>query len=492
MEAEIIAVGTELLLGDILNTNAQYLAAQLAALGFTVHYQTVVGDNAGRLAAVLRSARQRSRLLVVCGGLGPTADDLTRQTAAAVFGDTLIEDPVELARIAAVFAALGRPMTDNNRVQALVPAHGGKFVNDNGTAPGIWLQQGDCRAVLLPGPPAELRPMFENQVRPWLQTLTRAALVSRWLYVTGIPESTLDARLAGYLAAENPTAALYAKTAEVHIRLTARAETAAGEAAAGAEDAAGAADTAVAKATAAADALAVRVAKELGAAVYGTDCEGGLPLTEDAAASGGTATPEGAAGLAETTTLDGMTTLPEGAADTTLPYATTLEAAVVAALRAAGRQVSFAESCTGGLTTQRLTAVPGASEVFCGGVVSYSEDFKQRLLGVRAETLAAHTVYSAPVAVEMARGAARLAAADLGVGITGIAGPDGGLTGIPVGTVFIALYDAKGGRHAVQRLYCPDRGRAEVRLRASQRALDMVRRAALGLAPGDDVEWEKE
>lgn len=473
MEAEIIAVGTELLLGDILNTNAQYLAAQLAALGFTVHYQTVVGDNAGRLAAVLRSARQRSRLLVVCGGLGPTADDLTRQTAAAVFGDTLIEDPVELARIAAVFAALGRPMTDNNRVQALVPAHGGKFVNDNGTAPGIWLQQGDCRAVLLPGPPAELRPMFENQVRPWLQTLTRAALVSRWLYVTGIPESTLDARLAGYLAAENPTAALYAKTAEVHIRLTARAvngavndavndaaaEVADTNAGAGDDEANGGVDTdaATRAAESAADALAVRIAAELGEAVYGVDRAGGLPLP-----------------------------------GRTLPYATTLEAAVVAALRAAGRQVSFAESCTGGLTTQRLTAVPGASEVFCGGVVSYSEDFKQRLLGVRAETLAAHTVYSAPVAVEMARGAARLAAADLGVGITGIAGPDGGLPGIPVGTVFIALYDAKGGRHAVQRLYCPDRGRAEVRLRASQRALDMVRRAALGLALGDDVEWEKE
>ena len=415
LNAEIIAVGTELLLGNILNTNAQYLAEQLAALGMTVHYQTVVGDNAERLAGVLRTAKARSALLVVCGGLGPTADDLTKQTAAAVFGDTLVEDKQELARLQDYFAARGLPMTPNNARQALVPAHGGKFVNDNGTAPGILLHDGDRWAVLLPGPPSELRPMFERQVLPWLRSRQQAALVSRWLHVVGVPESELDDRLARQLNADNPTVALYAKTGEVHIRVTARA-----------------ADRTAAAALA--DAAVQQLCQTLGSAVYSTD-------------------------------------------------GSTLEATVLALLRRRGLRLTCAESCTGGLLAQRLTSVPGASEAFDCGIVSYSEAIKQKLLGVRAETLAAHTVYSASVAAQMARGAAALAGADLAVGITGIAGPGGALPGIPVGTVFIGLYDARPDdvRCRVLRLYLPGRSRDEVRWRAAQAALDLVRRAVLGL-----------
>ena len=417
MNAEIIAVGTELLLGDILNTNAQYLAGQLAALGFTVHYQTVVGDNAGRLAEVLRAAKARTQLLVLCGGLGPTEDDLTKQTAAQVFGDVLIEDAQELARIEAHFAALGRPMTPNNRRQALIPAHGGKFTNDNGTAPGILLRDGEKQAILLPGPPSELVPMFEKRVLPYLRTLSDCVLVSRWLHVIGIPESQLDMQLADRLNAANPTTALYAKTGEVHIRVTARAETGA-EAAAMADDAAKA------------------LQDELGDAVYSAD-------------------------------------------------GSDLETTVVHLLKAAGAHLALAESCTGGLLAQRITSVSGASDVFDCGIVSYSEKIKQRLLGVKAETLAQHTVYSAPVAAQMARGAAALAGAEYGVGITGIAGPTGGLPGIPVGTVFIAVHSPQGT--FVRRAVWTNRSRQDVRIRAATAALDMLRRAVLGLLQPDAV-----
>lgn len=415
MNAEIIAVGTELLLGDILNTNAQYLASRLADLGFTVHYQSVVGDNAERLAGVLQTAKARARLLVVCGGLGPTEDDLTKQTAARVFRDTLVEDAEELERIRAHFAALEKPMTPNNARQALVPAHGGKFTNDNGTAPGILLRDGDHQAILLPGPPSELRPMFETKVLPYLRTLSDSVLVSRWLHVIGIPESQLDLQLADWLNAANPTTALYAKTGEVHIRITAKAED---------EEAA----------AAGADATAQQLCEILGEAVYSTD-------------------------------------------------GSDLETTVVRLLKAAGTHTALAESCTGGLLAQRITTVSGASDVFHCGIVSYSEEIKQRLLGVRAETLAAHTVYSVPVAAQMARGAAALAGAEYGVGITGIAGPTGGLPGIPVGTVFIAVHSPQGTfvRHALWT----NRSREDIRWRAATAALEMLRRAVLGLPQPD-------
>ena len=421
MNAEIIAVGTELLLGDILNTNAQYLAQQLAALGITVHHQCVVGDNAARLTEVLQAAKQRSELLILSGGLGPTQDDLTKQTAAAVFHDTLREDTDELARITAHFAALGKEMTPNNARQALIPARGGKFINNNGTAPGILLRDGDREAILLPGPPSELIPMFEQQVLPYLQTRCDNTLVSRWLHVIGIPESTLDVLLADHLNAENPTTALYAKTGEVHIRITAKAS-----------------DTDAA--AAAAQRTADEIARVLGSTVYSAD-------------------------------------------------GSDLETTVVTLLRRTEKTLALAESCTGGLLAQRITSVPGASEVFGCGIVSYAEACKQKLLGVKAETLAAHTVYSAEVAAEMARGVAALSGADYGVGITGIAGPGGGTPETPVGTVFIGL--ACGGRCFVRRMNCHHRSREEVRRRAAEAALDMVRLAALGLPLPDAAEMDR-
>ncbi len=159
MKAEIICVGTELLLGDILNTNAQFLAKELAALGITVHHQWVVGDNEGRLAQLIDQAMERSDLLVFSGGLGPTADDLTKETVARCFDDTLHLEPSILEGIRAYFSATGRHMPPNNEKQAMVPTKGGWFENHNGTAPAVWFQKGAKRAVLLPGPPSELKPL---------------------------------------------------------------------------------------------------------------------------------------------------------------------------------------------------------------------------------------------------------------------------------------------------------------------------------------------
>ena len=233
MTAEIIAVGTELLLGDILNTNAQFLSQQLAQLGVTVHFQSVVGDNPARLESVVRLAMQRSDLLVFSGGLGPTDDDLTKQTVARAFEDELRLDGEELARIRAFFTAWGRTMPPNNEKQAYVPVRGRKLHNANGTAPGMLFEAkaGGKWAVLLPGPPAELQPMFLNEVRPWLAGLTNCALHSLTLRVAGIGESHLEGKVAHLLSGENPTAALYAKTGEVFIRITAKARDAAAAAA---------------------------------------------------------------------------------------------------------------------------------------------------------------------------------------------------------------------------------------------------------------------
>lgn len=226
MKAEIITVGTELLLGDIVNTNAQYLAQQLAWLGFSVYYQTVVGDNPGRLEETVRAAAQRSDILVFCGGLGPTKDDLTKETVAKVFEDTLMLDEGELEKIRAYFAASGRTMAENNRKQAMIPQRGGKFDNPNGTAPGVYFEKEGKAAILLPGPPRELKPMFENKVKPYLARFQDAAIESLTLRIVGVGESNLELMVEKFLAEENPTAALYAKDSEVHLRITAKAKSA--------------------------------------------------------------------------------------------------------------------------------------------------------------------------------------------------------------------------------------------------------------------------
>ena len=416
MTAEIICVGTELLLGDIVNTNARFLSRELAELGITVLHQHVVGDNAARLKELVGTARARSDLLVFSGGLGPTADDLTKETVADAFGDTLAFDPEEWRKIVDFFARTGRTPTENNRKQAMVPVRGHKLPNAHGTAPGAWFEDenGHC-AALMPGVPREMKAMWAEQVRPRLEAHQNCTIHSMTLRVLG-GESSIASKVAPLFESDNPTAAIYCKTGESEIRVTARAATRA-------------------EAEAACRARVEEFRAILGPCAYDVDVPG----------------------LAHT---------------------------VVRVLREQGLQAATAESCTGGLVAQQLTGVPGASEVFGYGFVTYASAAKTRLLGVPAELIERCNVVSGPVAAAMARGALQASGAELSVALTGLAGPGGALPGKPVGTVYLAGGDARTGRVHLMRL---DLGgyadRDNIRTRAALYALDLLRRMALGLPP---------
>ena len=419
MTAEIISVGTELLLGNILNTNAQFLSQELAALGITVQRQSTIGDNHDRLAEWVEAAKARADLLVFTGGLGPTADDLTKETVAACYGDSLTFDPEEWEKITSFFARMGRQTTPNNRKQAMVPVHGQKIPNAHGTAPGAWFEQEGRCAVLMPGVPAEMKAMWAEQVRPRLLARQNCTLHSLTLRVLG-GESDIEYRVRGLLKNENPTAAIYCKTGESEIRVTARA-----------------ANRAAAEA-------ACRARIEEFRAILG-----------------------------------------DNAYDVDVPG---LAYTVVRTLRERGLQAATAESCTGGLVAEQLTAVPGASEVFGTGFVTYAAAAKTRLLGVDPALIERCNVVSAPVAAAMARGALTASGADLSVALTGLAGPGGALPGKPVGTVYLAGGDARTGCVHVARLnLCGYGDRAIIRARAALQALDLLRRMALGLAPVNAV-----
>ena len=412
MTAEIISVGTELLLGNILNTNAQYLSQELAALGITVQRQSTVGDNHDRLADWVREAKDRCDLLVFTGGLGPTADDLTKETVADCYGDTLVFDPEEWDKITAYFAASGRQTTPNNRKQAMVPVHGHKIENRHGTAPGAWFEQEGRCAVLMPGVPGEMKAMWTEEVRPMLLARQNCALHSLTLRVLG-GESNLEYKLRPLLENENPTAAIYCKTGECEIRITARAAT----------DAEGAEKC---------RAYAKKFYDLLGDAVYDEDVPG-------------------------------------------------LEHTVVRTLKERGLTISAAESCTGGLIAQRLTNVPGASEVFGYGFVTYWAEAKAKLVGVDPAVIDRFNVVSAPVAAQMALGAAKASGADIALSVTGLAGPGGGEPLRPVGTVYLGA--AREGKVWVKKLFVsrPDRGL--IRARAAQGALELALRLAQGKTP---------
>lgn len=420
MTAEIICVGTELLLGDIVNTNAQFLSRELAELGISVLHQHVIGDNPQRLRELVTQARSRSDLLVFSGGLGPTEDDLTKETVAEAFGDTLHFDEEEWDKIVAFFARTHRTPTENNRKQAMVPTRGHKIINDHGTAPGAWFEdaQGHC-AALLPGVPREMKAMWTEQVRPALQRWQNCTIHSRTLRVLG-GESSIASKVEPLFESANPTAAIYCKTGESEIRVTAREATA--EAA-----------------QRACDEYLEKFRAILGDAAYDVD----VPA---------------------------------------------LEYTVVRVLREKGLHAATAESCTGGMIAQRLTNVPGASEVFGYGFVTYAEEAKQKLLGVDEALIRHYNVVSGPVAVAMAFGAARAAGAELAVGITGIAGPGGALPGKPVGTVYLAGADTRTGQGWLLRLTLGGyHDREIIRTRAVLYALDLLRRMALGLPVPDGV-----
>ncbi len=371
MTVEIISVGTEILLGNIVNTNAAYLSEKCAGLGLSCYYQDVVGDNEERLFETIKLALSRADILLLSGGLGPTQDDLTKEVAAKAFGKELYLHEETKEAIRKFFEERGLEITDNNWKQAMVPEGCIVMENPNGTAPGIIMAQDNKHVVLMPGPPGELIPMFEHSIMPYLAGLQSGVIYSQTVKICGVGESKAESMVSDLIAAQtNPTIATYAKTGEVHLRVTARAE-----------------DEKEARK------LVKPMIKDLkgrfGNHVYTTDDE------------------------------------------------VTLEKAVVDLLAANKLTACTVESCTGGMLSARLINVPGVSEVFKTGYVTYSNKSKRRLLGIKKNILLKHGAVSEQIAREMAKTAAMLAKTDVCVSTTGIAGPDGGTPEKPVGLVYI-------------------------------------------------------
>ena len=413
MSAEILCIGTELLLGNITNGNARWIAEQLAALGIPHHRQLVVGDNRERLIAELQVAASRCRVLITTGGLGPTPDDLTTEAIAAAFGAPLVEHPQVWAEIQARLALRGRPCAASNRRQAFLPEGAALLPNPTGTAPGmIWSPRPEFTILTFPGVPSEMRAMWQATAAPWLQAagLAEGVFASRMLHFWGVGESNLAEQMADLLESANPTVAPYAGSGEVKLRITARAATA--EAAAQLLEP-----------------VETEIRARTGALCFGVD---------DAS----------------------------------------LASVLLEQLRRRGQTLAVAESCTGGGLGAALAAVPGASDVFLGGVIAYANSVKQGVLGVPAELLAAHGAVSDPVARAMAEGARRATGADWALAITGVAGPGGGSAEKPVGLVHIAVAGPAGCSSEGVR-FGASRGRSWIQTLAAGEALNRLRLALL-------------
>ena len=414
MIAELIAVGTELLLGNIANTDGQFLSEKLSAMGITVHHHTVVGDNPVRLAEALETARKRADIIITTGGLGPTYDDLTKQTICKTFGKELELHEDILEEIRTWFQTkLGKVMPENNVQQALLPVGCTVFDNPVGTAPGCAFEENGVHVLMLPGPPFECKYMFENRAAQYLERFTNGVIVSHEIKIFGMGESSVEEALREPMTQlTNPTLAPYAKLNECMVRATAKAETRE-------------------KAEELLRPLVEQVRGTLGDVIYGIDVE-------------------------------------------------SLEEVVSGLLRERGLTLSAAESCTGGLIAKRMTDLPGASNVFRGGVVSYTNGVKAGVLGVPEALLEEFGAVSEPVARAMAERCRKVCGSDLAVSVTGVAGPDQDDRGNEVGTVYIALARAEGT--ICKKLSCGrGRGRDRVRSAAASSAFDMIRRQLLGL-----------
>ena len=411
--AELIAVGTEILLGNIANTDAQILSEKLAELGVDVLYHTVVGDNPKRLRAALELARTRADIIITTGGLGPTYDDLTKQTICETFGRKNVLHPELEAWLRDWFAARGRPMTENNLQQAYLPENCTVFENHNGTAPGCAFCEGGVHVLMLPGPPHECALMFETGAAAYLRALSRDVIVSHTLRIYGRGESEVEALLHDKIARmKNPTVAPYAKPDECLLRVTAKA--------ASREEAEAMLKPAVDE-----------VLSVVGDCVYGVDVD-------------------------------------------------SLEAVCLSLLKSRGKTLAVAESCTGGLLAKRLTDVPGASAVFLGGVVSYTNGVKSHILNVLPSLLDEHGAVSEPVARAMAEGVRASTLADYALSVTGVAGPDTDERGNPVGLVYIGLASPEGT--TVKECRFGRRTREHIRQQSANTAFDLLRRALQGLS----------
>jgi nicotinamide-nucleotide amidase len=409
MKAEIIAVGTELLLGQIVNTNAQFLSQELALMGIDVYFQTVVGDNERRLKEALQLASSRADLVVCTGGIGPTQDDLTKDVLAAFLNRRIEMHEPSLAKITSFFESRGVHMVESNKRQALILEGSDPLINETGLAVGIGLSQGNNHYIVLPGPPSEMRPMFNNYAKQWLRGVMQeeTPLRSRMLMFGGIGESMLEDRLLDLIQAQSdPTIASYAKEGEVAIRLTTRAAT---------EE----------EANLKFEKVETEIRSRIGDHLYADK-------------------------------------------------AMSLEAAVLELLTARGATFAVAESCSGGRLSDLITAVPGSSAVFKGGLVCYTNEVKHRLLGVPMEVLEgadAPGAVSAETAELLARGTLQATGADYAVSITGVAGPASS-EGKPVGLVYVGYADVQGRTH-VKKVHAYG-NRETIKLRSAKSALYLL------------------
>ena len=402
---ELISVGTEILLGDILNTDAQFLSIELARLGISVIHQSTVGDNRERLLAQLKEAADRSDIIILSGGLGPTPDDLTKEVCCEFFGEKMFLHEPTVEKIKTYFSTKGMEMAQNNLKQAMLPKDCVIFPNDNGTAPGMAIEKDGVHILVLPGPPRELKPMFRNCAVPYLMQFSDRIIVSHNIRTFGIGESSMAEMVNDLFDAENPTVAPYAKDGEALLRVTAMARTK--------EEAENLCKPVINE-----------IKNRLDGFVYGVDY-------------------------------------------------TCIEEAVIEKLKEKQMKVATAESCTGGLIAKRITDVPGASEVFDCGIISYANEIKHRVLGVSEDDLNKYGAVSEPVARQMAQGALKVSGADIAVSVTGIAGPDSDSTNKPVGLVYIGLADRD--NVWVRELRTSRKDRSYNRYVSASNALNMIR-----------------
>ncbi len=408
MQAELISIGTELLLGEIVDTNAQYLGARLPALGIDVYYISKVGDNLERLTEVIDRAYGRSDIVIATGGLGPTEDDVTREAIARALGEEPTVDPEMERQLREFFSRRGANMPERNLKQATLIPSARALPNPRGTAPGWWVERDGRIIVAMPGPPSEMHRMWEEEVAPELERRhPSAVLISRTLKTMGIGEGHVDEMISPLLQSQNPTIGVYARADGVQLRIAAKAATSE-------------------EARALIEPVEAEVRRILGNVIWGAD--------ED-----------------------------------------TLEAAVGGLLREHNLAIATMESCTGGLLAHTLTNVPGSSDYFRGGLVAYTADMKVAF-GVDAEVLERHGVISAECAQEMARAARERLNADIGIGVTGVAGPES-QEEKPPGTMHIGLDAGFTTPEIVSYQFA--QGREAVKRRAVTTALALTRRTLI-------------
>nr|WP_294648964.1 competence/damage-inducible protein A [uncultured Blautia sp.] len=415
MVTELIAVGTEILLGNIVNTNSAYLSEKCAELGLAVYYQSVVGDNPDRMKSVIKTALDRSDVIILTGGLGPTEDDLTKEITAEVMGFPLVEDAHTRELMEAYLKEYEknhpqRRITKNNYKQTMVPEGAIVMDNHNGTAPGLIMEKKGKTAILLPGPPNEMVPMFEESVYPYLRKKQPEIIYSRMVKISGIGESQVAEEIQDLIDKQtNPTIAPYAKTGEVHLRVTTKAED-------------------EKKCKEMIKPIVRELKKRFGKNVFAT--------REDK----------------------------------------TLEEAVVDLLKEKNMTLSLAESCTGGAVAARIVNVPGASDALMCGYVTYTNRAKRKCLGVKKSTLNKEGAVSAKCAKEMAKGGAKAARTDVCLSVTGLAGPGGGTKETPVGTVFMGCTCA--GKTTTREFHFTG-NRSRIRGQAVAQALTFIRDSLL-------------